>query len=220
MRWRSIAHSPDPVTAQTPTPSVRRARRVPWAELLKRVSANDLLNCVCGGRRTIVAVVIDAASWVAGGLEVTAQCKQGRSAQTGGDLGSPAGLLRVSEATSGNRTVRLAGGHGPAISVRLRRASLARKLLRSRRMSQPRRIVPETTSMLTRRCNLQHSSDIGRVVGGRHVQVDVAGEPSQGIGRRCARRRRDRDERRGLRERRSRTRRTRREEHARDPAHR
>ena len=39
-----------------------RARRVPWAELLKRVFADDVLNCPCGGRRTVLAVVTDAAS--------------------------------------------------------------------------------------------------------------------------------------------------------------
>jgi hypothetical protein len=53
---------PDPIKAPAPTSSVWRARRVPWAELLKRVFADDLLNCVCGGRRTVVAVVTDAAA--------------------------------------------------------------------------------------------------------------------------------------------------------------
>ena len=37
-----------------------RTRRVPWAELLRRVFGDDLLNCGCGGRRTVVAVVTDA----------------------------------------------------------------------------------------------------------------------------------------------------------------
>ena len=33
---------------------------MPWAELLRRVFGDDLLNCGCGGRRTVVAVVTDA----------------------------------------------------------------------------------------------------------------------------------------------------------------
>jgi len=48
--------------APTPASSVWRARRVPWAELLQRVFADDLLNCPCGGRRTVVAIVADAAT--------------------------------------------------------------------------------------------------------------------------------------------------------------
>jgi len=34
-----------------------RARRLPWAELLRRVFADDVLHCPCGGRRSVVAVV-------------------------------------------------------------------------------------------------------------------------------------------------------------------
>ncbi len=51
-----------PITAEAAACSVWRARRVPWAELPKRVFANDLLTCSCGGRRTVVAVVTHAAS--------------------------------------------------------------------------------------------------------------------------------------------------------------
>jgi len=50
-----------PVPAQ-PAPSVWRTRRVPWAELLKRVFADDVVNCARGGRRTVVAIVTDAGS--------------------------------------------------------------------------------------------------------------------------------------------------------------
>ena len=51
---------PSPAEPSQPSPSVWRARRVPWAELLKRVFADDLLHCACGGRRTVLAFVTDA----------------------------------------------------------------------------------------------------------------------------------------------------------------
>lgn len=54
--WRS------PPRPSQPAASVWRARRVPWADLLKRVFADDLLNCACGGRRTVLALVTDARS--------------------------------------------------------------------------------------------------------------------------------------------------------------
>ena len=59
-----LPHSRAPSTTVPPHPpsSVWPARRVPWAELIKRVFADDLLNCECGGRRTVVAVVTDAAT--------------------------------------------------------------------------------------------------------------------------------------------------------------
>ena len=44
--------------------AVRRQRggRVPWAELLRRVfAAADVLACPCGGRRRVLAVVVDSA---------------------------------------------------------------------------------------------------------------------------------------------------------------
>jgi len=57
-----LSQCPDPITAPTLAASVWRARRVPWAELLKRVFADDLLHCACGGRRSVFAVVTDALS--------------------------------------------------------------------------------------------------------------------------------------------------------------
>jgi len=59
-----VSRCPDPSTTVPPQSqsSVWPGRRVPWAELIKRVFADDLLNCECGGRRTVVAVVTDAAS--------------------------------------------------------------------------------------------------------------------------------------------------------------
>ena len=50
---------PLPVAA-TPSNSPR-AGRVPWAELLRRVFATDVLSCPCGGRRSVVAVVVESA---------------------------------------------------------------------------------------------------------------------------------------------------------------
>jgi len=41
-------------------PAVSRHRRLPWAELLRRVFAEDVLACACGGRRTVVVFVADA----------------------------------------------------------------------------------------------------------------------------------------------------------------
>jgi hypothetical protein len=42
-------------------PDASRARRVPWADLLRRVFADDILRCPCGGRRSVIAVVADPA---------------------------------------------------------------------------------------------------------------------------------------------------------------
>ena len=39
----------------------RGAGRLPWADLLRRVFAEEVLRCPCGGRRSAVAVVTDAA---------------------------------------------------------------------------------------------------------------------------------------------------------------
>jgi hypothetical protein len=36
-----------------------RTGRLPWADLLRRVFADDVLQCACGGRRSIIAVVTD-----------------------------------------------------------------------------------------------------------------------------------------------------------------
>ena len=49
-----------PLAAATPSGSPR-AGRVPWAELLRRVFATDVLACPCGGRRSVIAVVVDSA---------------------------------------------------------------------------------------------------------------------------------------------------------------
>ena len=49
-----------PPAAATPSGSTH-AGRVPWAELLRRVFATDVLSCPCGGRRSVVAVVVDSA---------------------------------------------------------------------------------------------------------------------------------------------------------------
>ena len=38
-------------------PTSMRARRLPWAELLRRVFADDILRCDCGGARMITAFV-------------------------------------------------------------------------------------------------------------------------------------------------------------------
>ena len=40
-------------------PTSMRARRLPWAELLRRVFADDILRCACGGARIITAFVAD-----------------------------------------------------------------------------------------------------------------------------------------------------------------
>jgi hypothetical protein len=38
-----------------------RRGRLPWADLLRRVFADDVLHCPCGGRRSVIAVVTDPA---------------------------------------------------------------------------------------------------------------------------------------------------------------
>ena len=38
-----------------------RTYRVPWADLLKKVFAVDVLSCPCGGRRRLIAFIADAA---------------------------------------------------------------------------------------------------------------------------------------------------------------
>ena len=44
--------------AKTPAKSiVPRERRLPWADLLKRVFGDDVLQCPCGGRRRVVAII-------------------------------------------------------------------------------------------------------------------------------------------------------------------
>ncbi|HTR51955.1 MAG TPA: hypothetical protein VMJ10_14670, partial [Kofleriaceae bacterium] len=48
-----------PPCAATGAP--QRTRRLPWADLLRRVFANDVLQCSCGGRRSVIAVITDPA---------------------------------------------------------------------------------------------------------------------------------------------------------------
>ncbi len=45
----------------TPHPVPPRARRLPWADLWRRVFAQDVLHGPCGGRRAVVAFVVDPA---------------------------------------------------------------------------------------------------------------------------------------------------------------
>lgn len=52
------AHCAEP---PPPARTASRARRLPWADLLQRVFADDVLQCPCGGRRSIVAIVTDTA---------------------------------------------------------------------------------------------------------------------------------------------------------------
>jgi hypothetical protein len=47
-------------TTSSTAPS-SRVRRLPWADLLRRVFADDVLQCPCGGRRSVVAIVTDSA---------------------------------------------------------------------------------------------------------------------------------------------------------------
>jgi hypothetical protein len=55
----------DPATAASPrcpapgAPASSGRRRLPWADLLRRVFAQDVLACPCGGRRTVTAFVVD-----------------------------------------------------------------------------------------------------------------------------------------------------------------
>ena len=45
----------------TAAPGSSRSGRLPWADLLRRVFADDVLQCPCGGRRSVIAVVTDPA---------------------------------------------------------------------------------------------------------------------------------------------------------------
>ena len=46
---------------EPPVPLPSRRRRIPWAELLRRVFRVDIERCHCGGRLKLVAFVIDLA---------------------------------------------------------------------------------------------------------------------------------------------------------------
>ena len=52
-------HPADPSCTHPTQARPPRARRLPWADLLRRVFADDVLRCPCGGRRSIVAFVAD-----------------------------------------------------------------------------------------------------------------------------------------------------------------
>jgi hypothetical protein len=56
---RSLVPRPasEPNEAKPTPPAVPRPRRLPWADLLERVFGDQVLNCPCGGKRTMVAFV-------------------------------------------------------------------------------------------------------------------------------------------------------------------
>jgi hypothetical protein len=61
-KLRALVPAPTDEPAGAPA-AVRRppGSRVRWAALLRRVFAADVLACPCGGRRRVVAVVVDSA---------------------------------------------------------------------------------------------------------------------------------------------------------------
>jgi len=52
-------HPADPSCTHSESARSSRPRRLPWADLLRRVFADDVLRCPCGGRRSVVAFVAD-----------------------------------------------------------------------------------------------------------------------------------------------------------------
>jgi hypothetical protein len=64
-KLRALVPVCDDATAPpcSPTTAAPRLRsgRLPWADLLRRVFADDVLQCACGGRRSIIAIVTDPA---------------------------------------------------------------------------------------------------------------------------------------------------------------
>jgi hypothetical protein len=48
-----------PASGVPGVPTSSRARRLPWADLLRRVFAEDVLHCPCGGHRSVTAFVVD-----------------------------------------------------------------------------------------------------------------------------------------------------------------
>ena len=62
---RALIPDADPATPASPrcpapgAPASSGRRRLPWADLLRRVFAQDVLACLCGGRRTVTAFVMD-----------------------------------------------------------------------------------------------------------------------------------------------------------------
>jgi hypothetical protein len=73
--------TPDGACPGTPQPILPRARRLPWADLLRRVFAEDVLVCPCGGGRSVVAFVADAGQ--AHSLLVTLGLPADRDLRTG-----------------------------------------------------------------------------------------------------------------------------------------
>jgi hypothetical protein len=47
--------------SESSSSSSSRARRLPWADPLRRVFADDVLQCPCGGRRSVIAIVANPA---------------------------------------------------------------------------------------------------------------------------------------------------------------
>jgi hypothetical protein len=58
------ARNNEPSGATAPC-GANRGGRVPWAELLRRVFAADVLACPCSGQRRVVTVVVGSASHAA-----------------------------------------------------------------------------------------------------------------------------------------------------------
>jgi hypothetical protein len=52
----------DPARCTTAASGSSRSGRLPWADLLRRVFADDVLQCPCGGHRSVIAVVTDPAT--------------------------------------------------------------------------------------------------------------------------------------------------------------
>ena len=48
-----------PASGVPGVPTRSRARRLPWADLLRRMFAEDVLHCPCGAHRSVTAFVVD-----------------------------------------------------------------------------------------------------------------------------------------------------------------
>ena len=59
-KLRALVPAVDAATAPCES-AAPRPSRLPWAELLRRVFADDVLQCPCGGRRSVIAVVANPA---------------------------------------------------------------------------------------------------------------------------------------------------------------
>ncbi len=56
--WRARVVPSEP-NVEAPLACVRKSRWIDWADLLKRVFALEVLACVCGGQRRVLAVIKD-----------------------------------------------------------------------------------------------------------------------------------------------------------------